>query len=139
MIPGAEVPPAAAADSGVAGGPPAGTGVPNFQPSAGADNDPTVVPDARTRELLSGTATNSNAPKGPVIPLMFVRARVFVSGQPPVAILWVGGREYTVREGTELHFYSANAAPPTQMKVSRITSNEIRLDLADKSQFITLD
>ena len=154
MIPDSTSAPAAPS-AGIPAAPPTGSGRPSFpapagaqppvgagsQPRAGAgapSNDPTV-PNSEIRRILEGTGRDNAPPPAPAIPTMRVRARVFVSGQPPVAVLEIGGRQLTVREGSEIHLLGGDSPAGMQLRVARMTAGEIRLEVVNKNQFITLD
>jgi len=147
MIPdAATTPPAPAnpgtANPGTAGAPgptPLGSGRPQFpSPGAGgAPKDPTEPLNAEIRAVLEGTSRDNAPPPTPVIPEMRVRARVFVTGQPPVAVVEIAGRQLTIREGSEI--FVLGAVPPMQLRVTRMTTSEIRLEDVNKKQYFTLD
>ena len=137
----------AAPSAGIPGVAPTGNGRPSFPSPAGpqspvgngaSPNDPTV-PNSEIRRILEGTGRDNAPPPAPAIPPMRVRARVFVSGQPPVAVLEIGGRQLTVREGSEIHLFGGDSPVGMQLRVARMTTSEIRLEVVNKNQFITLD
>jgi hypothetical protein len=148
MIPDATATPTAAAPGtpsaagSVPTAPPAGSGRPDFRSpgTAGSSKDPTEPLNPEIRRVLEGGTRENNAPPAaPPIPEMRVRARVFVSGQPPVAVLEIGGRQLTIREGSEIHLLGGDSPVGMQLKVTRMTTSEIRLEVVNKNQFITLD
>jgi len=129
---------------------PSGHGQPDFRapppPPAGTSttgkpafpNDPTV-PNAEIRAILEGAGRDNTAPAAPAVPTMRVRARVFVAGQPPVAVLEINGRQLTVREGSDIFVWGEDSRPGMQLRVARMTTSEIRLEVVNKDQYFTLD
>jgi hypothetical protein len=149
MIPDSNAAPAAS-PSGTAA--PAPSGQPDFRsppppaPAVGTStagnpayqNDPTI-PNAEIRRILEGTGRDNTAPAAPPVPTMRVRARVFVSGQPPVAVLEINGRQMTVREGSDIYVWGGDSSTGMQLRVARMTTSEIRLEVVNKDQYFTLD
>ncbi|HZZ71263.1 MAG TPA: hypothetical protein VFE24_03365 [Pirellulales bacterium] len=146
------VPPAIhAPDAGNASGataeetpPPAGS---NWKPS----RDPTQ-PSRAIRELLeqenakkngigpNGAARTPAAAALPDIPELRLKGRIFTHEKPPIAILEIAGRNVAVREGMEFNVSGkARGAAPTQLKILKVTANEVQIELVNRKQTISIN
>lgn len=99
--------------------------------------DPSV-PSPQIQDLLgqnrpaASASTNSSA-----MPELKLKARIMGAGKPAVAIIEMGGKLLTVREGSDVMLNSAGGT--LQLKVVEVSTSGILLESADKKLNLTLN
>jgi hypothetical protein len=114
-----------------------------FQPNAGGGrpsrggSDPTSPgPDLRK---LMGTGDEQRPAGPPPLPEITLRARVFARGRPPVAIIEIGGKQFSVREDSVLQV-PLGAGGAAQLQVVEVSSaGGVHIKVVDRDQVIILN
>ena len=98
-------------------------------------NDPTV-PSPELRGLITPERTEANGTTAPAfsVPSIRLRARIVSPKKPAMALLDVDGVLVRVREGDRVP--RRGGAP---LKVTKLTSKEVELEMADREQVIIVN
>lgn len=132
--------PDAPASVGGAGGQAAPTSsfaIPEPRPARSGGGDPTAPgPDMRT--LLGEGNTNNRNAGPPPLPEIRIRGRIFRRDKPPVAIVEVGGKQLTIRKGSEIQLPLPGGSA-VMLHVSELNATELHIDIVDRKQKIILN
>lgn len=115
---------------------------PNGVP-AGPNADPTI-PSPEVRQMLeAGNANrpnnNSPAPPAATIPAISIKARIISRNRPPVAVIDVGGTPLTIHPGDSFSIGGGQGAGALRLKVTEMTQTEIRFEVENRRQILTLN
>lgn len=105
--------------------------------------DPTL-PGPEMRDLLNQNRTQPSAaaprPEASALPEIKLKARVMAAGKPAVAVVEIGGKLLTVREGAAITLGDPNdPSRSLQLTVVELSNTSVRLEAVNRKLTLTLN